>query len=159
VHAESVSQIDAPADLYQISLQALMDMEVTSVSKREQKFSQAAAATGTAHAGAEKLLAIAQDPAIAAGIRQRDPAVVGRAAHSLKSTSATVGAVGLSGAAAALEHSAREADWLVRAQGRLSDLRIEFERVRPKLTEAASNAGEPKHVREGDRRPASHRVK
>ncbi len=44
VHAEPLPQIDAPADLYQISLQSLMDMEVTSVSKREQKFSQSAAA-------------------------------------------------------------------------------------------------------------------
>ena len=42
-HAQSVPQTD-PADLYQVSLQALMDMEVTSVSKREQKLSQTAAA-------------------------------------------------------------------------------------------------------------------
>jgi iron complex outermembrane receptor protein len=42
VHAEAPNAV--PGDLYQISLQALMDMEVTSVSKREQKLSQAAAA-------------------------------------------------------------------------------------------------------------------
>src|SRR6204780_613227 len=42
--ADPVPQIETSGDLYQISLESLMNMEVTSVSKREQKTSQAAAA-------------------------------------------------------------------------------------------------------------------
>jgi iron complex outermembrane receptor protein len=44
VLADQVSQNETSGDLYQISLESLMNMEVTSVSKREQKLSQAAAA-------------------------------------------------------------------------------------------------------------------
>jgi iron complex outermembrane receptor protein len=44
VMADPVPQNETPGDLYQISLESLMNMEVTSVSKREQKLSQAAAA-------------------------------------------------------------------------------------------------------------------
>ncbi len=101
----------------------------------------------------------AQLEAIAAGIHERDARVVSRAAHSLKSTSATVGAVLLSGAAAALEHTAAESDWLVQAQGRLAALRCEFNKVRPELTEAARNLGGPKRAREIARQPASRRDK
>src|ERR1700730_9053361 len=43
-YAAQTPSTDSAADLYQISLQDLMNMEVTSVSKREQKMSQAAAA-------------------------------------------------------------------------------------------------------------------
>jgi iron complex outermembrane recepter protein len=42
--ADPVPQNETSGDLYQISLESLMNMEVTSVSKREQKLSQAAAA-------------------------------------------------------------------------------------------------------------------
>lgn len=44
VLADQVPQNETSGDLYQISLESLMNMEVTSVSKREQKLSQAAAA-------------------------------------------------------------------------------------------------------------------
>ena len=44
VLADQVPQNESSGDLYQISLESLMNMEVTSVSKREQKLSQAAAA-------------------------------------------------------------------------------------------------------------------
>jgi iron complex outermembrane recepter protein len=43
-YAVQITSTDSAADLYQVSLQDLMNMEVTSVSKREQKMSQAAAA-------------------------------------------------------------------------------------------------------------------
>jgi iron complex outermembrane receptor protein len=42
--ADQLPQNETSGDLYQISLESLMNMEVTSVSKREQKLSQAAAA-------------------------------------------------------------------------------------------------------------------
>jgi iron complex outermembrane receptor protein len=42
--ADQVPQNETSGDLYQISLESLMNMEVTSVSRREQKLSQAAAA-------------------------------------------------------------------------------------------------------------------
>ena len=44
VLADQVPQNETSGDLYQISLESLMNMEVTSVSKRQQKLSQAAAA-------------------------------------------------------------------------------------------------------------------
>src|SRR6202041_2371901 len=44
VLADQVPLNETSGDLYQISLESLMNMEVTSVSKREQKLSQAAAA-------------------------------------------------------------------------------------------------------------------
>jgi signal transduction histidine kinase/CheY-like chemotaxis protein/HPt (histidine-containing phosphotransfer) domain-containing protein len=81
---------------------------------------------------------------IATGIRQRNLAVVARAAHSLKATSATVGALGLSEAAAAMEDAAREERWHEVAEERLAALQMAFNTARPALVKIlgdSANAG------------------
>jgi two-component system, sensor histidine kinase and response regulator len=73
-------------------------------------------------------------------ILKQDLVVVGRAAHSLKSSSAVLGVTGVESVARELETHAREGGGFEQAQGLVESLRRAFELARQRLMQARPNA-------------------
>jgi HPt (histidine-containing phosphotransfer) domain-containing protein len=81
-----------------------------------------------------------QIEAIFAGVENRDPASVARAAHSLKGSSANVGARGLWGVCANLEVRGRNGS-VAGVEGVCASLRREFDAVRAALADERRRIG------------------